>query len=268
LSRSWLSRCGVALSLLTSAAMPRFALAQSEQEPAGCNAEDPTALDHYEEGRRHFEAAEAARGARREREFRLALHELEQSYASCPRPDVLHALGSTHTELGERRKALDAFNLFLSVSRDLSPDERAQLELVVLDHARELGVGLVDVAADAAAVVSIDGAAAGEAPLRTPLVLPAGEHAIVATRPGFVPAQQALTVVDGQRLSIALTLTIEPPPDHVPPSEAQQESPPPAPRSPPPHRARWLIPSPRRPWHRVRKLAGFPWSGTWSPGWD
>lgn len=58
--------------------------------------------------------------------------------------------------------------------------------------------------------VLVDGAPVGRTPLAAPISVTPGAHTISLRRPGYFPAQQALTLGEGVRADVALTLSPDP----------------------------------------------------------
>ena len=137
--------------------------------------------------------------------FADALEKFDQAYAAFPSPKLLFNIGQANRELGRSVEAVDAFEKFLSLSEDASPDLKAEAKRSVDELAPKIGKLLIDCTV-AGADITVDGKKVGQSPLADLIRVSPGSHQVTATHPATIPVVQTVVVAPGtvQTLSIRL----------------------------------------------------------------
>jgi hypothetical protein len=139
---------------------------------------------------------------------------------------VRYRIATCLEALGRRAEALTSFE---ATQRLGAADHAAQLDRVVPRLSIVLPPG-----APPGTEVRVDDTVVDPASLSQPLALDPGHHTIAATAPGDRPFHTALTLPEGGRLSIAVTLEPIVPPTPEGSARASASAPPPPPPPPPP----------------------------------
>jgi len=195
------------LAVLLLAGPPAPALAQTQPPsppvkpavPAPAAAVTPAAKAEAE---RHFQ-----RGLELydEDDFQGARIEFGRAYQVIPNFHVLYNLGQVNFQLQDYAAALRAFEKYLAEGgTSLTPSRREEVE-------RNVGklrarVASVDITAPAGAVITIDGAPAGTAPLGAPVQVSAGRRVVRATLPAREPVEKTLELAGGDSARVELTI--------------------------------------------------------------
>ena len=135
--------------------------------------------------------------------FADALEKFDQAYAIFPSPKLLINIGQANRELGRPVEAVDAFEKFLSLSSDASPDLIAEAKRSVNELAPKVGKLLIDCTLSGAEI-TVDGKKVGQTPLVDLVRVSPGSHQVTATHPSSIPVVQTVDVAAGtvQTLSI------------------------------------------------------------------
>lgn len=163
-------------------------------------AEEPNAAARAEAGERFERGVKLYRSG----DYAAALVEFEAAWRVVPRFEVLLDVGMAERRLFRYGEAERSLRRYLDEGgAAVPPDRRAEVERE-LAEIRSL-VGEVTVRVEGApAEVSVDGRAIGRSPLDGALLLSGGHHVIRATRSGEEPDEQAVEVVSGAHVEVAL----------------------------------------------------------------
>jgi hypothetical protein len=167
-------------------------------------AQPPPRPAEQQEADRHFK-----NGVSRFKEgkFAEALAEFEQAYAISPHPLVLYNIAGCYRELSRYSEAVKFYTRFLAEGSGKVPTSRLSDAQVELDHIYAL-IARVTVKvqpADGAALL-VDGAPIGTLPIEMPLILPPGEHRLLARAPGRGEAERGVRVAAGDAIVVELNL--------------------------------------------------------------
>lgn len=157
-----------------------------------------------EEADRHFRSGVTLY---KEAKYSEALAEFERAYEIAPHPLVLYNIAGCQRELSRYAEAVRYYRRFLEEGRDTITKVRldnAQGELNdILARIARVTVTVQDVEG---AELVLDGEALGTLPLDMPLVLPPGEHKLVARAAGYRDAERVLRLASGDELQVDLTM--------------------------------------------------------------
>jgi hypothetical protein len=186
----------ILLALLV-ASVPAYAKAP-KQKP---NAEQKEADRHFKSGVALF----------KEGKFKEALAEFERAYEIAPHPLVLYNIAGCHRELSNYGDAIRFYERFLEEGKGQVPPARLNTAQTELDAilARIARVTII-IQGPPYATLFLDGEQLGTMPIPMPLVLPPGEHKLVAKADGYKDAQRTLRVASGDEAEISLTLSEAP----------------------------------------------------------
>lgn len=144
----------------------------------------------------------------KESKFSEALAEFQRAYEIAPHPLVLYNIAGCHRELSSYGEAVRFYRRFLDEGKDVVSKVRldnAQRELDdILARIARVTVTLEE---PAGAELSLDGELLGTMPLEMPLILPPGEHELVARAAGYRDARRKVRVASGDELEVELTLS-------------------------------------------------------------
>jgi hypothetical protein len=160
------------------------------------------------EADRHFKAGVALF---KEGKFKEALAEFERAYEITPHPLVLYNIAGCHRELSNYGEAIRFYERFIKEGKGQVPATRLNTAQTELDSilSRIARITIV-IQGPPYAQLFLDGAPLGTMPVPMPLVLPPGEHKIVAKAEGFKDAERTLRVASGDEAEISLTLSEAP----------------------------------------------------------
>lgn len=126
-----------------------------------------------------------------------ALAEFERAYQLVPNAAVLYDVAQVHAALGHAVEAVDVFERYLREGGDgISAERRDEVERELARQRARIARVTVDVPVPGA-IVALDDADVGPAPLDAPLRVSAGEHVISARAPGYEPARRRVRVLGG-----------------------------------------------------------------------
>jgi hypothetical protein len=162
------------------------------------------------EADRHFKSGVALF---KEGKFKEALAEFERAYEIAPHPLVLYNIAGCYRELSNYGEAIRFYERFIKEGKGKVPATRLNTAQTELDAilARIARITIV-IQGPPYAQLFLDGAPLGTMPVPMPLVLPPGEHKIVAKADGFKDAERTLRVASGDEAEISLTLSEAPKP--------------------------------------------------------
>jgi hypothetical protein len=191
------------------------ALAAPRRKPPAVKPEPKTA--EQKEADRHFKSGVALF---KEAKYTEALAEFERAYEIAPHPLVLYNIAGCHRELSHYGEAVTYYGRFLADGKGQVPAARltaAQTELdAILARVARVTVTTAPAADDVALI--LDGAPLDKPVM--PLILPPGEHRLVARAKGWNDAERTLRVASGDEVTVELALAlVELPP--TPPERPQ-----------------------------------------------
>jgi hypothetical protein len=174
----------------------------------------PAIAGDQKEADRHFKSGVALF---KESKFTEALAEFERAYEIAPHPLVLYNIAGCHRELSHYGEAVKYYKRFLDEGKGKVPAARladAQKELDAI-LARIARITVTVTGADGAKI-SLDGNELGTLPLDMPLIVPPGEHRLVASAPAHRDAERSVRVASGDAVKVELTLVELPPTEPAP----------------------------------------------------
>jgi hypothetical protein len=121
---------------------------------------------------------------------------------------LLYHIALTYKAMDKALEADDALDKVLADSGPLKGEyvKRAR----AAKQETQAKVGLVDVKANVAAAIEVDGQRKGTTPLQKPIRLAAGEHEVALTAPGYLPTKQTTTVTGQNRVDLSFDLQPDP----------------------------------------------------------
>jgi hypothetical protein len=193
--------------------MNRLVLLVTLLVPVTALAQKP-AKQEQKEADRHFKSGVALF---KEAKYSEALAEFERAYEIAPHPLVLYNIAGCHRELSHYADAVKFYNRFLSEGKGKVPAARltaaqAELDSILARIARVT----VTVAPSDGATIIVDGNTLGTL-VEMPLMLPPGEHKLVARATGYKDVERTVRVASGDELTVELTLVALPPEPAKPP---------------------------------------------------
>lgn len=199
---------------------PAPELADEEGKPAKPKTAEATPSNPEQaEADRHFKSGVTLY---KEGKFTEALAEFERAYEIAPHPLVLYNIAGCHRELSNYAESVKYSRRFLEEGKGVVSKARLaaaqnELDAVLARIARVT----VTVPVDGAELI-LDGVSLGTMPLDMPLVLPPGEHRLVARAEGYRDAERAMRLASGDELEVALTLAEKPPEPVVKPDRGDK----------------------------------------------
>lgn len=193
---------------VTLNAMPCAAQAgeQSAEQPAAAEqpATDPERL--REAGRRY----EAGLSLYSEGDFALAVIEFERAFSLVPDYRVLFNIGQVRIQLGQYARARSALEHYLDEGGERVTEQRrasvtSDLEMLA---ARTATLRVQTNVADAE--VLVDDELVGRSPLPEALLLDAGEHRVVARKPGYRTRETRVTLAGRDDENVLVELSVLP----------------------------------------------------------
>jgi len=166
------------------------------------------AKGEQKEADRHFKSGVALY---KEAKYGEALAEFERAYEIAPHPLVLYNIAGCHRELSHYADAVKFYNRFLAEGKGKVPAARLSAAQTELDGilARIARVTVTVAPSDGATII-VDGNQLGTL-VEMPLMLPPGEHKIIARATGHKDVERTVRVASGDELTIDLTLPELPP---------------------------------------------------------
>ena len=148
--------------------------------------------------------------------YQQALSRFEEAYALKPLPLLRYNIARCHERLNAPAAALRAYRDFLRLSPKAPEREAISQTMVGLQkQLRAAGVQqLLVVTEPVAAEVEVDGKPLGPSPAS--IELPAGEHQVTATLPGYAAASRRIVINTAAMTDLSLVLEAALPPPMVP----------------------------------------------------
>jgi hypothetical protein len=165
---------------------------------------DKPAPAEQKEADKHFKAGVSLF---KESKYAEALAEFERAYEIAPHPLVLYNIATCHRELSHYGDAVKFYRRFIKEGESKVPGAKiktaqSELEGVLARIARVT----VSVSSGAGTELLVDGISLGTAPFEEPIILPPGEHKLVARSVGHTDAERTLRVASGDEVEVKLTL--------------------------------------------------------------
>jgi hypothetical protein len=208
-------RLSLALALSLAVAVPSVSLIAASPASAQTDADRARARTAYTEGQRLFDAGD----------FAGALARFEEAYTIVNNPVVLLGVASAQERLGRTAEARATLERYLR-ERPSAPDRadiEARIAAMPAGAAPATAPGTLVITSDpAGASVVIDGESSG-AVTPTEVSLAAGTHEVALALSGFELATRSVTMSDGARTEVAVTLTAIPEAEPMDESEAFPE---------------------------------------------
>ena len=175
--------------------------AHAKEPPKKATAEQKEADRHFKSGVALFKEAK----------FKEALAEFERAYEIAPHPLVLYNIAGCHRELSNYGEAIRFYERFLAEGKGKVPPARLTTAQTELDGilARIARVTVV-IQGPPYATLILDGNPLGTMPVPMPLVLPPGEHKLIAKADGYKDGERTLRVASGDEAEVTLTLAEAP----------------------------------------------------------
>ncbi len=137
-------------------------------------------------------------------DFEAALTEFKQAYRVAPFYEVLYNIGLTQRRLYQYGAAVKALNDYLEQGGKKISPQRRELVRKELEEIRQLTAEVtVVIKGEGPAILTIDGEAQAQGPVRVPFLLRPGKHTFVATRGDQTATEQA-ELLTGSRVTITL----------------------------------------------------------------
>jgi hypothetical protein len=161
------------------------------------------------EAERHFQSGVQLF---KEAKYAEALAEFERAYEISPQPLVLYNIAGCHRELSQYSEAVAYYRRFLSEGKDKVKPARLAAAQAELDGilARIARVTVTVTPGVSGVSLILDGTPIDKPEM--PLILPPGEHRLVARAEGRTETERSLRVASGDELAVELVLAERPPP--------------------------------------------------------
>lgn len=210
------ARSYIPLAVALSCFAPSLASpARADPPPAkGDKAPSPALDDTDKQAAAHLAAGNKAF---REGRFADAERAYREAFALKKGYDIAGNLGAAEQAQGKLKQAAQHYAFTLkSFPITGEPEARERIKKA-LDQCRQ-GVGAVAVkGAPKGAVIHVDGAPVGEAPLDDDLFVDPGEHTLLVSLEGYKSASRKISLEKAERIELNMPLERLPPPDKAPP---------------------------------------------------
>jgi len=140
-----------------------------------------------------------------------ALAEFKRAYELVPNRLALYNIALVYVALDKPVEAALTMERVLVDSGPLKPDYIARAHAV--RDEQTLRIGLLDVKANVAAAIEIDGIKIGDAPLAAPLRVAAGTRVVGVLASGFLPIRKEIAIAGGAKAE--LTFELQPSETHL-----------------------------------------------------
>jgi hypothetical protein len=124
--------------------------------------------------------------------YTAALTEFERAYELVPSRLVLYRTALVYVAMDKPVDAVETLDELLSAEGPLDADYLERAKAAKEEQQRHIGE--LDVKVNVPATIEIDGASAGNAPLKEPLKVAAGDHVVCVVAPGHAPARRSVTM--------------------------------------------------------------------------
>jgi hypothetical protein len=140
-----------------------------------------------------------------EGDYQSALDKFEQAYAIFPSPKLQFNIAQANRDLGRPVEALTAYEKFLALAPDASPDALSDARKSSADLRGKLGQLKIN-CWPADSEVTLDGRGAGATPQREPIWAVPGYHQITIQHQQFSPAIESIEVLAGKVQTVTVRL--------------------------------------------------------------
>jgi Regulator of chromosome condensation (RCC1) repeat/PEGA domain len=169
--------------------------------PVAARAE--TTADARAEAKKHYDRAMELN---EDGQVAQAVIELKRCYELQPHHTVLYNLGQAYITLAKPVEAVAALRRYLDEGgKAIKPDRRAEVEREIARQKTRIA-SLEIRGLPGGAVVRVDSAEVGTAPLGKPILVGIGDHVVSATAEGYDPAEVPVTVAGEDRRTVDLML--------------------------------------------------------------
>ncbi len=191
----------------------------------------------------------------KEGDYQAALIELRRANELAPNYNVLYNIGQVYFQLQDYPNALRSLETYLQEGgKGVDPKRRVEVEKDI--EKLKSRVANLEIAVNVPdAEVTIDELSAGKTPLPRSVLVGAGRHRIVVSKPGFVTITRVVEIASAELQKIPIELLETKPLAPAPPPAL-------APRPPPPITA----PPPRHPPSRTLPTIGWAVTGGLAAG--
>ena len=180
--------------------------AKAKPEAAPANPEQAEADRHFKSGVTLYKEAK----------FTEALAEFERAYEIAPHPLVLYNIAGCHRELSNYAESVKYSRRFLEEGKGVVAKSRLATAQSELDSVLARIARVTVIGPDGAELL-VDSVSLGTFPLEMPLILPPGEHRLLARAEGFRDAERTMRLASGDQLDVTLTMAALP--KEAPPSK-------------------------------------------------
>jgi hypothetical protein len=193
---------GFGLALEAPAARAAPPKAPTAPKPEVKTAAQKEAERHFQSGVQLF----------KETKYAEALAEFERAYEISPQPLVLYNIAGCHRELSHYSEAVAYYRRFLTEGKDKAKPARLAAAQAELDGilARIARVTVTVTPGLSGVSLILDGTPIDKPEM--PLILPPGEHRLVARAEGRPETERSVRVASGDELAVELVLAERPPP--------------------------------------------------------
>lgn len=203
---------------------PDAAVEAGEEDAAKAKPKTPDAPSNPEqaEADRHFKSGVTLY---KEAKFAEALAEFERAYEIAPHPLVLYNIAGCHRELSNYAESVKYSRRFLEEGKGVVSKARLSAAQTELDSVLARIARVTVTVALEGAELMVDGISLGTFPLDMPLILPPGEHRIVARAEGYRDAERSMRLASGDELEVSLMMAERPPEPATKPEKIVVRSP-------------------------------------------
>jgi hypothetical protein len=158
-------------------------------------------------------------------DYQAALEKFREAYATYPSPKLQFNIAQANRDLGRPVEALGAYELFLTLATDASPETLSDARRSVAELQASLGQLKID-CSPSGSEVTIDGKSVGLTPLRQAIWSVPGYHQVTIRHQQFVPAIETVEIVKGRVQTLTMKLHPSAAPA-LPPLALSAQTPPP-----------------------------------------
>lgn len=161
---------------------------------------DPTVLRRaralFQQGINQFDAGEPD----------AALRSFQESYENHPHPETLYNIATILGRLARYREAIQSYRQYLWEAAQVTPQRRREVDTELARMEGMLCIVSVRVL-PTGAMIHVDGAQVGRAPLGQPIRTDPGTHVVLARLEGYQEGRTEITAEVGGAIEVSLDLT-------------------------------------------------------------